>query len=156
MTNINLYATASDSRKVNKSLTLIKNISETVFTTNNDIVNPVVEVTAFENWDNVNYLYINDLHRFYYVTSKETLTGGRIRYKCHVDVLMSNGNRIKDLKAIVKRSGAVNPYIADDKQVILSKTAKRIINPSTLYFSMGQTSSDAKNIILLTLGKGGN
>lgn len=127
---IKTYTTASDPRKVDKALRLLNQFDNVVIKDLPDsLTDPVIVSSVNENWTNVNYIYIEEYHRYYNVVDVRKLFGGRIEIVCHVDVLMSNASRIKSLKAIVSRStSSGNPYLVDGERSLLNYRTQRIIN----------------------------
>lgn len=148
--NVIFYGTASDRRSVNKILTQIHN-SSLKLKDNDDIINLSIDVDTFSNWEQVNYIYVEDFHRYYYA-KPEPLRGGIIRFKCRPDVLMSNREDILNLSAIINRSASVSSdYLVDSEQGLLNYKTQKIINfPSSMAFNTSLT------YILAVAGGGAN
>ena len=149
--NVTFYATATDRRKLDKSLVQIHADSGVVLKDDNSLTNVYLDVHAFSNWEQVNYIYVDAFRRYYYA-KPEPLKGGMIRFKCHTDVLMSNKDEILNLSAIINRSTSVpNDYLVDSEQGLLNYKTQRILNfPTSMSFSTSLT------YILAVAGGGAN
>jgi hypothetical protein len=78
-------------------------------------MNPVLIIAGDTIDTNVNYAYIPDLGRYYFVRNKMQVTANRLELDLHVDVLMSFKESIGQSTALVEVTGnAVNPYIESD------------------------------------------
>lgn len=80
---------------------------------NTDILNPVLKLSSGRV--DCNYVKINDFgNRYYFVESVESLAGGHCILRCHVDVLYTYKDSIKDLECLVSRNEfQENPYLVD-------------------------------------------
>ena len=107
--------TSSDHRKLNKNFNQVLTINAQLKTPENSILNPVSIVTGLNA--NINYLYIPQFLRYYYVVDILPMEGGRSQITCKVDPLMSHRDSIKNVGALVARSssGKGSPYLIDDK-----------------------------------------
>lgn len=127
--NVTFYATASDSRKIQKSLTLIHSSDTVKLKEDTSIVNPVLTVTIFDNYYQVNYIYIKEFHRYYFVTDIKSVANSVIEIHCHADVLMSNASSILNMRAIIKRNTSVyNNYLVDPQRKVLCYPTQTILN----------------------------
>ena len=150
--NVILYATSSDNRKITKALNQIKAIPDVKIKDDaDDVINPSIIVGTFPGWDNVNYIYISEFHRYYYAKA-EVLTGGRIQYNCHVDPLMSHRSALLSMNAIIDRAeNATNPYLVDSELGMLNyRSQKTIAFPSAYAFNSNLT------YVLTVAGGGGS
>lgn len=135
--NVTFYATASDNRKIQKTLTSIKISDSVKLKEDTSIVNPVLTVTIFDNYYQCNYVYIKEFHRYYFVTDIKSIANGVIEIHCHVDVLMSNASSILNMRAIIKRNTSIyNNYLVDNQRKVLCYPTQTIINfPSSKQFN---------------------
>lgn len=78
-------------------------------------INPTFIVSYSPLWKWCNYIYSSDLERYYYVTDVEA-SQNRLMIKCHVDVLMSYKEAIKEKMILVKRSSTKGNYYLDDEK----------------------------------------
>lgn len=82
------------------------------------VTDPVILVSA--NLDpGINYAYISDFSRYYYVKIRSVRVG-LVEISCHVDVLMSYQADILEAAAIADRTSTENDryssYLIDDRQ----------------------------------------
>ena len=99
---INLYTISSDPRTLNKSLGTATTITaELIYPT--DLYTPSVRVVAANFTPSVNYMYIPELSRYYFITDVTYDNGGAVIIMGRVDVLMSFAAQIGVLTVNVKR-----------------------------------------------------
>lgn len=139
------YENKSDERYLNKTITSkYSNIPIEVLTPTN-VVNPSLKVSSGLIGQNVNYLYIEDLERYYYIRNWN-MENGHIRLDCEVDVLMSFKNPIKQQNVIISRQrDFYDRYLEDDKIKVRNYDCIR-----TVQFPHG---FESLNIILGVVGK---
>lgn len=145
--NVTLYKNNSDNIKTDKVLEYICDV-EGFFRDSQSITNPIlfIEYKILEslitpvydndieiNYDSedleiestldinkINYLYIKEFDRFYYVKDAEVYNNELIILPCHVDVLMSYKVQFRQLYALISRNEYFyNEYIEDDKMSFL-------------------------------------
>jgi hypothetical protein len=74
-----------------------------------------------------NYIYVPNLNRYYYINDY-VVSHQRIYINCHVDVLMSFKNEIKQQNVIVSRQeNSYNLYQVDPKMVIYNTPVYRVL-----------------------------
>ena len=121
------YNNKSDARYLNKSIELKYNNIPIEVLTPATVVRPVLRVSSGLIGQNVNYVYVEDLERYYYIRNW-TMENGFVTLECEVDVLMSFKNAIKQQNVIVSRQeNKFNMYLEDSKYNILSTNAIRTI-----------------------------
>ena len=79
---IKLYKYHGDNRKIEKSLDLVQTISNATVVESMDIIDPVIILEVDQTFSSVisfNYIYIQDLKRYYYVNNTETMSNGYIK-----------------------------------------------------------------------------
>lgn len=118
--NVNLYQCISDDRAVSKSLNLIATAS---FDIKGDvsISNPDIILEGFNtnSLKNINYMFIPQWGRYYFITNITVMTGNRVRISGRVDVLMSNKNAILSTTCVVERNEyEYSPELVDDSWTI--------------------------------------
>lgn len=116
--NIMFYNYGGDNTKIQKTLGSSVTLTGTLRDTS-DFITPEI-VVEMPSADNINYAYISEFQRYYFITSKEVLRTGLYRIKMRVDVLKSFQGDILGLHAIAARvtgdNGSLfNSYIADPK-----------------------------------------
>lgn len=152
MATANLYIVADDKKKVNKGLTnVVKNAVSITYKDSTEQINPVIILNKdTENLNNVNYVYLSDKNKYYFVTdSPIELTGKRIAYSLHEDVLMSAKSKFLNLKATIDRaetdsSRIRNGYLIDEQfkayayeQITTKKFPNGIQNDSIILITVG-------------------
>ena len=149
--NVILYNNKSDKRQLVKNITEIKTISATA----KGDINIISPTLIIHNTDmtNINYCYITELKRYYFLTNYTYITGQRIELHCDVDVLMSYSDDIKRLKVNVLRYEKAQPsYISDSRIPLFSSTKQRVIEFPDNIFNLANPSSDDKNFLLNIAG----
>lgn len=117
---LDLYMTKSELNRLSKYLTSKLTITG-LLTSNCDVINPVIKVDYNTNYYNMNYVYIPDFKRYYYITDIEVVNDTML-LKLHVDVLMSFRNDIKTSTAFITRSNLGSKYIKDNLATKLEDT----------------------------------
>lgn len=113
-----LYNQSSDVNKLNKTLGTGVTVTGTI-KDESSVENPEI-ILSRAITDNFNYFYIQDLHRYYFVTDK-TLEHQRTIITGHVDVLMSFNTAIKNLQIVAERaSNNYNIYQVDNEIPMLN------------------------------------
>lgn len=126
--NVVFYNNSSDKRTLNKSITQIKNIETLNIKTPTSIINPVFTVNVFDNFVNVNYVYIPTYNRYYFITDIIQITNNILELHCSVDVLMSYKTQLLNSKAIIQTSNNINKYIIDSDIKFLNYKDFELLN----------------------------
>ena len=96
-------------RNLTNEITLTGNVKDTF-----DILNPIVQFNYNANLKNVNYAYIPEYGRYYFV-SPPIISGKTVYLKMHVDVLFTYRNIIMKSPCIaIRSSNRGNLYFQDD------------------------------------------
>lgn len=141
---VDLKYNASDNNTINKNITAVSSAS-CVIKEPMDIENPHIILNSF-NYSSVNYAYIPDLNRYYFITDIINLTGGRVELVLDVDVLESFKSAILNLSAIIeKQQYNGNKYFNDGS---FNVTAREFL--TTYNFPSGF--DDEGEFILITCG----
>ena len=112
------YTIKDDIRKLEKELFFNSEKSVTL-KEDSDLMNLKVEVDVFENWTEINYVYVTGFKRYYFVTNRMVNTGGTITLELHEDVLMTHKDRILNLTCyILRQENLYNNYFVDDKMPV--------------------------------------
>ena len=130
------YNNKSDARYLNKSIDLKYDNIPLEILTPASVVRPVLKVSSGLIGQSVNYVYVDELERYYYIRNW-TMENGYITLECEVDVLMSFKNVIKLQNVIVKRQeNKYNLYQVDEKFKTLNFPCERVLEfPSGFDFS---------------------
>ena len=119
---ITLYQNVSERNQMDKTLTKVKDIDGKFKQTTN-IMSPIL-VLRYATLPNFNYVYIEELARYYFVDSITSINEGLWQINCSEDVLETYGNGILNLTAYITRNeNEYNDYIIDK---YLIKTAKKL------------------------------
>lgn len=141
------YKNASDERRVNKDIRQIGGEQDIYFKDDTDLVSPVLKVTGNLSAD-INYLYIQDLGRYYYIRDRE-FSKQCIYLTCEVDTLMSFRSEMRQMDAIISRNERLyNLYLNDDKMEMYNYPYYQTIN---MRCTEGTPFSMGTNQILLAL-----
>lgn len=115
------YSTKSDNRKLRKDLSLVKEVNY-INKSNDSVLNPIIVVDTFDGFEKVNYAFIEQYKRYYFVTDIQPIVGGRLQITLKVDVLQSYADAIANTQAIIERSSSYgNSYIVDSDIVLSNK-----------------------------------
>lgn len=143
---LTLYNNYSAENVVHKNLSVVQTLNGTL-KENVNMENVIVTVPYTANFANINYAYIPDFKRYYFV-SVDVLNGLRLRLNMRSDPLTSFWGQYKQSQCIAKRSSTqVNPDIADTTQPF-SPQPKYIFRK----LSTGFTPSSTGYCYVLTLG----
>lgn len=113
--NATFYYNKSDKRYLNKDIEAKYSNIPIQILTPSSIINPTLKVSSGLIGQNVNYVYIPDLRRYYYIDNY-IMENGFVIIECKVDVLMSFKEEIKTENVIAKRSSnRYNLYLPDEK-----------------------------------------
>lgn len=108
-----LFRNDSDIKVVNKNITEIATING-VWKENTDVLEPHVVINN-RSMTGVNYCYIPEFDRYYYIDDHAKITGGQVEIVCSVDVLMSWKEYFKILTAVIARQeNQWNLYLNDE------------------------------------------
>ena len=134
-----LYNNKSDDKVEDKSLTQLGEYT-IVFKGDENIINPVLKITDSTVSEDANYLYLNELGRYYYIR-KKTYSRQCILLECEVDVLMTYKTEIRQMNAIISRNERLyNLYLNDDKMEMYNYPYYQTLNMKCVEgtpFSMG-------------------
>lgn len=103
---VTFYKNSSDKIVVDKEITQVGTaISNAVIKEDVSIMDPVFLLRDFEYFNpaTCNYVYIDDLSRYYYITDIVILDQNLYEIHCHVDVLKSFASGIRSNSAVIAR-----------------------------------------------------
>lgn len=147
MISLILYQNTSEKNAVSKVLSTLATKSGE-FRSNMSVTDPVIQMEISDDIIGaLNYFYISEFNRYYFVTSTRWITTGVWEISGHVDVLMSFADEIKANKGIVRRNtNKYNLYLDDGDFRIYQKPLIK-----TKSFS-GGFSPDDMTYVLVTAG----
>ena len=144
---LQLYNNKSQPNKVYKSKTLIDTLYGDV-KENVNIENPTFTVPHFSGFESVNYAYIPELGRYYFV-NVEVLVGGLIKLTMKSDALSTFWDSFRNSPCIARRSSSAPDYRLIDNRVI-SLPKPEIVYRRT---NCALTLSTSNNYVLTVTGK---
>lgn len=143
--DITLYVNSDPKNKINKTPSAVSSVSG-VLRDQCNTTDPVIMVEG-SLIPSVNYMYIPDFNRYYFITNIKNVRNGLWEITAHVDVLMSYAAQIMAQNVILLDTSVTgaNNYVQNDVYVRSVKSKTDIVNfPSGL--------SDDGDFILITAG----
>lgn len=123
---VKFYKMTSTSNTINKKKTQIQE-SDCQLYDETDILNPSLLMKYNKNLLSSNYIYIEEFERFYFINNIDIMDGNRIVVRCHVDVLDSYWNIIKETQQhIIRNSEQFNLYMKDDVMQLTQRTLRQV------------------------------
>lgn len=102
--NIILYQNISEYNAVNKSITELTTLTGTL-REESSIIDPIITISDIDNYiGSMNYAYIPEFNRYYFITNIESVRNNMWRVSFHVDVLFTYREQIKRNSAIIERN----------------------------------------------------
>lgn len=101
---ITLCRNISEKNAVNKTLTELTTLTGTL-REQSSIIDPVIHIEGIDDFiGSMNYAYIPEFNRYYFVTNIESVRAGLWRVSFHVDVLYTYRTQIRKNYAIIERN----------------------------------------------------
>lgn len=111
--SITLMNNQQELNKISKTPATVMTLTGTL-REETDIVDPEINVEYNGTLTNVNYMYIPELHRYYFITKIESIRTGVWRIYAHCDVLKTYAEAILGTECVVARSESrYNLYLND-------------------------------------------
>lgn len=113
---IKFYKNYSDNNVVSKNIDQVGSDVTGNFREDVSVTDPVFTIEDYTGFNpaTVNYCYIGDLNRYYYITDIRLITKTIYEIHCHVDVLKTYASGIRGCSAIVMRQqNKANYYLQD-------------------------------------------
>ena len=102
--NIILYQNISEYNAVNKSINELTTLTGTL-REESSIIDPIITISDIDSYvGSMNYAYIPDFNRYYFITNVESVNSNLWRVSFHVDVLYTYRAQIKSNSAIIERN----------------------------------------------------
>lgn len=89
--------------KISKSPSTVMTLTGTL-REETDIVDPQINIEYSGTLTNTNYMYIEEFHRYYFITKIESIRTGLWRVYAHCDVLKTYSQAILGTECVVARS----------------------------------------------------
>lgn len=105
--------------------------------------------TAYD-YNNVNYIYCQELDRYYFIRDLSAERTRLVKAVCHEDVLNSFKNQIRKNTAIIERQQTQNSLYIEDSEITAYQNQKE----GTLAFnySFGAHDGEKQSFVMLTAG----
>lgn len=134
------YRNNAEKNRVNKNDYLIPVDTITgTFRNSTNIINPVIEI-EYDGVPDFNYIYINQLRRYYYVDSITSLVKNLWQIRLSIDVLMTYAPTIKTQTAHISRQENVyDENLLDIKRSMRSDVEYQIEEIETTVFDVDKT-----------------
>ena len=101
---LTLYDNASERNAVNKSINELLTLNGTL-RYESSVIDPIITIEMqSDTLLNINYAYIPEFGRYYFINNITIIRAGLWRLAMHVDVLMSFADGIKNNSAIIQRN----------------------------------------------------
>lgn len=101
--NIQLMNNQEELNKINKTPTSVMTLSG-VLREESSIIDPVIIIEYSGTLTNVNYMYIPEFHRYYFITQINSVRTGLWRVCAHCDVLKTYAQGILGCDCVVARN----------------------------------------------------
>lgn len=102
--NIVLYINASEINAVDKNLTELTTLTGTL-REQSSIIDPIITISDIDSYvGQMNYAYIPQFNRYYFITNVESVRNNLWRVSFHVDVLYTYRVEIRANSAIIERN----------------------------------------------------
>lgn len=102
---VKCFFTSNDNRKINKSLTEIKQYKNVVCKDTIDMLNPIFLFNDFPQ--NCNYIYVVEWNKYYFVVNKNYKYNNMFVIECKIDVLTTYKNELLNCFCDVKASDTI-------------------------------------------------
>lgn len=146
--NATLYNNQSELNKVGKNLVTLVS-SSVILKDETSIIDPVLILTGQMPMI-CNYLYLQETQRYYFVNNITSVRNNVWELSCHVDVLESFQNGIKNQTAIISRQEKLwNLYLNDGQ-------FKQYQNPIVFQKAFPNGFDDYPSCYVLAVAGGGN
>lgn len=148
MGQITLYKNNSEDYALTKSLSTQLTLSSCVFKEDSSVENPNIIISTNTDISECNYMYIEDLHRYYFIREIGIVRAGVYSIRGHVDVLSTYASEIKACNAIISRQeNLYNMYLDDPEFKTLNKS-----EVVTKRFSSGSFTKSMQYVLVVAGG----
>ena len=147
-----IYQNLSEGNVVDKNLRELIQVTGTL-REGTSVLNPSIVIESSEvGIISANYIYIAEWGRYYFVNEILNIRNNVWSFSCHVDVLMTYRNTIRQQSAIIARQEFLyNLYLDDDKFLV---NAPRMMVTKAFPGRVPAGNSAGANSFILTLAGG--
>lgn len=152
---INLYNISDDPRKVVKALGSATALQcELVYPS--DLLRPAIRISATSWSASLNYMYIPDFNRYYYITEVTYENGGAVTIQGRVDPLMSYASEIKGLICnVVRQENSGITDIVDNQLTLTPKKEIETLLCDATPFNIREMVAQANYVLVIAGGEQG-
>ena len=157
--NVTFYQNNSDKRYLTKNLTNGKTYSGLIIKDVLDTMNPTFRIQVSNDSINMimgfyNYMYVEDLNRYYYITDRKLLNGMVAEISGHEDVLMTFQG-IRNLDATITRQENIGINdIVDSLLPLQNRKELAVVEFESSEFNITGASGSSYNFVLNVSGGG--
>lgn len=148
MAQADLFIVKDDKRKANKDLSnVVKKGVNIFYKDSTEFLEPTIIVDYDGSWNmrDVNYIYLTDKNRYYFVNRHEFTAGKKVVYSLLEDVRKSHIDGIKNLTCTVTRNENLkNGYLPDSsyktyayEQIVCKAFPNKFNNDSIILMTVG-------------------
>lgn len=111
---VELYQNDSPVEKIGKSLSSTLSVSDVVLKKDTSILKPVLLISTAVDLSGINYMYISQFSRYYFIDDIRSVNNDLWEVSAHVDVLETYKDQILSNQAVIKRqTNKYNTYLND-------------------------------------------
>lgn len=157
--NVTFYQNNSDKRYLTKNLTNGKTYSGLIIKDVLDTMNPTFRIKVSNDSINMimgfyNYMYVEDLNRYYYITDRKLLNGTVAEISGHEDVLMTFQG-IRNLDATITRQENIGINdIVDSLLPLQNRKELAVVEFESSEFNITGANGSSYNFVLNVSGGG--
>ena len=122
---VEFYSTKNDRKKINKVIGgKIGESNSVIIKDMTSIITPILELTASTvgNWSIVNYAYIPEFGRYYFVDNVELEHDGLVAISLSIDVLKTYAENLMSTQFMIARSESLwSPYYIDNEYPLMNR-----------------------------------
>ena len=151
--NITFYNQLNDNRVINKNLGEALHTSVCTPFGECSLHSPKIIIRQFTGYANINYCYIDDYGRYYYITDVVAKSGGLLEISCKVDVLMTYAAVILVSRGVCIANENVGvSYIPDENYPVINKKITKYYEFEGDPFNTTTATDITKNFVLNVAG----
>lgn len=117
------------------------------------VVDPTFTVQGDVSLADYNYCYIPDFHRFYFIADVTMIATNLWQFTCHVDVLTSNADKLRNMYCIIYRQENNYDMYLDDSKLKVRAPRQYWTKSFPNRISPGSTAGANSFILTMTGGK---
>ena len=153
---INLYTITDDARVLNKTLGTPTELTNCEMIYPTDIYTPSVRISAASFTPDMNYMYIADLGRYYYITDSVYENGGAVTLTGRVDALMSYASEISALNVnVIRQEHAGLSNIVDGEITLTPHKELEFLLCDKTPFNIRSTAAEYNYVLVVAGGEQG-